>query len=141
MIEFICSLVLFLSQDCLAVEDIVTRIGSIVHDPGVPMPIELRPSMSSILTASVSRYPDSGLPYTVTLEFQTDAQPSIAAFNLAFGDFRRMLTYQGMPAEVFFLPPHTGTLWNVAVIAEVAPHIGGLESALVASVTLRRDPS
>ncbi len=140
MIPLVCALVLLLSRDGLTLDDVVASVGSVEHDPGIPMPIALRPTMPGVLAASLSRYPDSGLPYTLTLAFETDSRPTVEALRLAVGRFSRVPSPRGMPARVQFIPNGAGPAWRVVVIAELAPHDGTLESAPVLEVTLRRDP-
>lgn len=140
MNDLIRELVLFLSRDTLTVEDVAARVGSVARDPGVPMPLELRPVMAGVRSARLSRYPDSGLPYVLTLEPAPDARPTAAALKAALGDYRRAHTGRSRPIEVMFYPPAAGAHWTVVVIAELLPEGDSLDEASVTTLALRRDP-
>lgn len=140
MIDLIRDLIPFLSQDLLTIEDVVARIGSIAHDPGVPMPIDLDPVDTGVRSARLSRYPDSGLPYVLAIEPKLNVRPTVAALKSVLGDYHQALTDRGRPIEVVFLPPTAGACWKVVVVAELVPNVVSLESAAVTRVALRRDP-
>lgn len=140
MNDLIRELVLFLSRDALTVEDIADRVGPVARDPGVPMPLELRPVLAGVRSARLSRYPESGLPYVLTIEPAPVARPTAATLKAAFGDYRRSLTDLGRPIEVIFYPPAAGAHWKVAVIAELLPRGDSLDDASVTTLALRRDP-
>ena len=139
MIELLRTLVLLLSQDFLTVEDVIARFGSIVCDPGVPMPINIRPG-PGLRAVSLARYADTGLPYLLTIEPELSARPTIAALRRAFGDYHRTLSDRGRPVELLFNPSITAHRWRVVLIAELAADGRELEDATVANVALRRDP-
>lgn len=141
MNDLLRELMLLLSQDTLTVEDVIARVGPVAHDPGVPMPLELRSTLDGVRSARLSRYPDSGLPYVLTLELAPDAQPTVATLKADFGDYHRAHTDRGKPIEVMFYPPAMGTRWQVAVIARLAPIEGSLDDAKVTTLALRRDPT
>ncbi len=139
MIKLIQDIVRFLSQDRLTVEDVAARVGSVAHDPGELLPIELCPVIDGVRSASLARYPDSGLPYLLEIEPAPDVQPTVEALKSVFGDYHRALTDRGRPAEILFYPLLTGARWNVVIIAELAPGDGEIEDASVARIALRRD--
>lgn len=141
MIDLIRDLIPLLSQEMLTIEDVVARIGPVAHDPGVPMPIDLDSVDASVHSARLSRYPDSGLPYVLTLEPKPNVRPTVAALKSMLGDYRQALTDRGRPIEVVFLPSTAGACWKVVVVAELAPNVASLESAAVTRVALRRDPT
>jgi hypothetical protein len=130
-------LVHLLSRDPLSVEDVVMFVGSVTHDPGVPMPVELRPSLPGVRSASLARYADSGLPYLLTVSFPPEDRPAPAELRAMLGDGRRSITGRGMPAELVFHAPPQGSGWRIAVIASLAGRETG--SSPVASLTFRRD--
>ncbi len=141
MMELIRELIRFLSQDPLAVDEVTARIGPIVRDPGIPMPIELRPALAGVCSAYLTRYPESGLPYVLTVEPTRDAAPTVGALQAVFGDYRRALTGRGMPYEIVFSTPAEGTNWRIVLIARLEPVSDQIESTLVTSIALRRDPT
>jgi hypothetical protein len=140
MIDLIRELVLFLSSDPLTVDEVTARVGGVVHDPGVPMPIELRPALAGVRSAQLARYPDSGLPYVLTLEPAMDSRPSAGALKAVLGTYKRALTGRGMPAELVF--PHAGNAsrWRVVVIVTVDKGGDEMDSARITSIAFRRDP-
>ncbi len=139
MIELLGALVLLLCQDALSVEDVIARIGSVANDPGVPMPIEIRPG-PGLRTASLARYADTGLPYLLSIEPELTSRPTVAALKRAFGDYHRVRNDRGKPIEILFNPPIAAKSWKVVLIAEIFSHERDLESDTAISVALRRDP-
>src|SRR5262245_32015593 len=83
MIDVIRELFRFLSQDPLSVEDVISRVGPVVNDPGAPMSIELQPALSGVRAANLDRYPDNGLPYALTIELAPGARVTAAALQQA----------------------------------------------------------
>jgi len=140
VIAIVRDLVRFLSQDPLSVEDVIDRVGPVVRDPGVPMPMELNPAMPDVSSAKLTRYPDSGLPYLLTIEPSLDARPSATSLEAAFGGYKRSRTDPGIPAELIFYPPANAPHWRVAVIARLESSGSDLDSAPVTSISFRRDP-
>jgi hypothetical protein len=138
--DLVQELIRFLSQDPLAVSDIAARVGPVEHDPGIPMTIELQPALPGVRSAHLTRYPDSGLPYVLTIEPEPDARPTPAMLKGALGDYRRMLTHFDLPPELIFYPPAEGTHWRVAVIVKLKSDGGDFETAPIISIALRRDP-
>lgn len=140
MNELIRDLISFLSQDTLTVEDVVARIGPVTNDPGIPMSLEMRPTLVGVRSARLARYPDSGVPYLLTLEFAPDARPTVAELKATFGDYHRARTGRGRPISVIFYPPAIGTHWQVALIAELLSKGDDLDPVPVTTLALRRDP-
>jgi hypothetical protein len=140
-INLVQELVRFMSQDSLGIEDVAARIGSIVDDPGIPMPIELRSTLSDIRLAQLSRYPDSGLPYVLTLQPVSDIHLTLTALKAVLGDYKRAATDRGVPPKVLFYPLTKGSHWSVVVIVELESVPDGLETSEVTSMAFRRDPS
>lgn len=138
--DLIRELVLFLSRDKLTVEDVAARVGPVVRDPGVPMPLEFRPVIAGVHSAHLSRYPDSGLPYILTLKLAPDARLTTAELKAVFGDYRRSRTDFDRPIEIIFYPPAAGEHWRVAVIAQLVREGDSLDDAPVMTLALRRDP-
>jgi hypothetical protein len=140
MIDVIRELFRFLSQDPLSVEDVIIRVGPVVNDPGMPMPIELKPVLSGVRAANLDRYPDNGLPYVLTIELAPGARVTAAALQQTFGDYRRLHTDRGHPPKIIFYPPAVGSRWTVAVIAKFESAAVSLDHQPVTSLSLRRDP-
>jgi hypothetical protein len=140
MIDVIRELIHFLSQDLLNVEDVIGQVGPVVHDPGVPMPIELQPDLVGVRAAYLYRYPDNGLPYALTIELAPDAGLTVAELQQAFGDYERLRTDRGHPPEIIFYPSAVGSGWKVAVIADLQSAAAPLDRQPVTSLSLRRDP-
>jgi hypothetical protein len=139
--ELLRELLSTLARD-LAVDDVVAEIGSVLHDPGVPMPIVLRTARAGIRAASLSRYPDSGAPYTLALEFTPEARPTLADLALAFGEYHRVQRDRGLPVTVLFQQPSEApSSWRVTLVAEVLAPAGDLQAGTVTSIILRRDPA
>jgi hypothetical protein len=138
--DLVRELVRFLSRDRLGIDDVAERIGPVARDPGIPMPIELRPAVAGVRSARLARYPDSGLPYLLSLEPTPEARPTVAELQAVLGDYRRALTGRGVPPELIFSPPAEGPRWRVVVIVRLEPTAGGLETAPVTEIALRRDP-
>jgi hypothetical protein len=140
MVDMVQELVHFLSQHPLAIDDVIARVGTLVRDPGAPMPIELRPALVGVRSASLARYPDTGLPYTLTLEPESDARPTPAELKTGLGDYHQTLTHSGRPVELVFYPAAEGSRWRVVVLALLAGANDAIEAAPIASITFRRDP-
>jgi hypothetical protein len=140
MIDIIRELIRLLSQDPLSVEDVISRVGPVVDDPGAPMPIDLQPVLSGVRAANLDRYPDNGLPYALTIELEPGARVTAAALQQAFGDYMRLHTDRGHPPEIIFYPQAVGSQWTVAVIAKLESAAVSLDNQPVTSVSLRRDP-
>jgi hypothetical protein len=140
MIDLIRELALFLSRDRLTVDAVTAWVGRVVRDPGIPMPIELQTTLPGVRSAKLGRYPDSGLPYVLTLEPAQDSRPSVGALKAALGNYRQARTSLGAPAVLVFPAASTGRRWEVAVIATVDKGAKDLDSTRVRALTLRRDP-
>jgi hypothetical protein len=137
VIDLIEELVPFLSQDPLTVEDVIARIGSLIEDPGIPMPIRIEPKVHGVQSARLARFPDSGLPYLLILELQADARPSVASLRAIMGDYDRVRTDRGMPREILFSPEAVGRRWRIVVIAQPQ---SDEDEAPVNVIFYRRDP-
>ena len=140
MIDVIRELFRFLSQDPLSVEDVISRVGPVVNDPGAPMPIELQPVLSGVRAANLDRYPDNGLPYALTIELTPGAGVTASALQKAFGDYKPLHTDRGHPPKIIFYPPAVGSRWTVAVIAKLESAAVSLDHQPVTRLSLRRDP-
>jgi hypothetical protein len=139
MTDTLRELVQLLSQD-LSIADVSAHVGTIVNDPGVPQPIELKPAIAGVRAAGLSRYPETGKPYLLTLELAPKARPTVAEMRGQFGDYRRAWTDIGRPVQLLFSPP-AAEHWSIVLIADLEP--GPLpvqDSNRVATVSLRRDP-
>jgi hypothetical protein len=142
LIAQVHDLVHFLSQELLTVDDVLTRVGSLERDPGLPMPLELRSALPGVRTARLARYPDSGLPYVLTMEPELSARPTLAQLKTVLGDYAQMLTHRGRPLEVTFSPAPIGHTWRVVVMAQLeSPTNDALDTAAVSSLSFRRDPA
>ena len=140
MIDLIRELEQFLSREPLSIEDVIARVGTVTNDPGGLMPVELQPSLPGVREASLSRNPDNGLPYLLTIELATDAHVTTAELQQAFGDYKRMRTHRGQPPEVIFYPPASGSGWKVAILATLQSASEPLDEQQVSSLSFRREP-
>ena len=140
MIELIQDLVRFLSQDGLTVDDIRARVGTVMHDPGGLLPLELQPQMAGVRAAQLARDPVSGRPYLLDLQLAAEARPTVSALKSALGNYRQAITNRGRPRQVLFYPPTLATQWTVVVIAELAEGGDGLDDATATRLAFRRDP-
>jgi hypothetical protein len=140
MVEIIQDLIHFLAKDQLTINEIIARVGPIDHDPGAPMPMRLRSPLPGVHLAELARYPDSGLPYVLTLELSSDSGLAVGNLKLLLGDYKRTLTHPGMPTELIFPAVASGAQWRIAVIVELEPNSTALDSAFITRVALRRDP-
>jgi hypothetical protein len=138
--DLIGQLVRSLSQDGLTFEDVSAFVGPVVHDTGVPASATLRPVLPGVRAARLSRYPDSGLPYILTLEPDVASPTTPEALRPMLGDFRRARTDRGMPPEVVFAPASSAPRWKVVVIAQLEATGAELGQAPIISIALRRDP-
>lgn len=140
VIDLLRSLLPLLAREGLTVDEVVRVIGPVTRDPGIPMPMSLRPHVTGVATASLGRYPDSGLPYLLVLDFDPGTGPTVADLAAAFGPYRRAGSDRGMPIPLVFEPASGGSTWTVALIADLHPGTIGFDRAPVQSVALRRDP-
>lgn len=140
MIDFITGLRDLLARDDLTVADVVRAVGSIASDPGIPMPMAMRPASQGIRSASLARYPDSGAPYLLNMEFDDDARPMLGSLAAALGPYHRISSDRGMPIALRFENAARATGWKADVFAEIDASDALSDAALVRSVALRRDP-
>ncbi|HYB44813.1 MAG TPA: hypothetical protein VEL75_23775 [Candidatus Methylomirabilis sp.] len=140
LIAWLRALLGVFGRDGLTVQDVVDAVGPVARDPGVPMPMSLRPSAPDVRSASLARYPDSGAPYLLTLELEPSLQPCVADLVDAFGPYRRAGSDRGMPVPLVFEPPAEASRWTVALVAELPAGSAPSDSARAESVALRRDP-
>ncbi|MCX6243085.1 MAG: hypothetical protein NTU98_00120 [Bacteroidetes bacterium] len=139
MIDTLGELVSFLSKDRISVSDVVTQIGINLDDPGVPLPITIKTKIPGIQTVKLARYPDSGLPYVLSIRFEKHAGPTLWNLKSCFGEYRQILTGpEQLPAFIFY-PETNQKLWSVGVIAGVEPG-SDVEVSFVSTIDLRRDP-
>jgi len=138
MINLIRELIILLSQDTLGVEDIAARIGPVIRNPGISMALEMQPA-AGMRSARLSRDPETGIPYVLTIEPEPDVRPAVAELKAAFGDYRRARTSFEQPATIVFYPAMAGS-WAVAVIVELEPSVDPVEDRSVERIRLRRDP-
>jgi hypothetical protein len=139
MVDVIRDLFYFFSRNDVTLQDVSERVGSITHDPGGLMPIELNSTLPGVRAATLSRYPDSASPYMLDLTPAPNARPTAAELRNFLGDYHRALTDRGRPWELVFYPPRIEERCRVAVIAEVEPGAADLDSAPIMHVALRRD--
>ena len=140
MIDLVLDLVLFLSKDRLTVEEVTARLGSIAHDPGVPMPLQLRPTLPGVRSAVLSRYPDSGIPYALTLEPATDSRPTVGALKDVLGSYKRARSTPEMHVDLIFPLTRVGSTWRIVVIVTVDRTAGEMDLARTTAIGFRRDP-
>ncbi len=138
MIEYVLALIRLLSGE-IGVAEVVARIGPVETDSGWPIPMELRPTALELRAARLARYPDTGLPYALTIEPADGAKPTVAELQAALGDYQQTRTDRGMAPEVVFAPPASGPRWRVAVLARLEPGAGDFESCNVSRIVFRRD--
>jgi hypothetical protein len=138
--DLIGQLVRTLSRDGLTFDDVAALVGPVVHDAGVPTSATLRPVLPGVRAAQLSRYPDSGLPYVLTLEPDPASPPTPEALRSILGDFQRAPTNRAMPPEVVFAPARSAPQWSVVVIAQLEATDGELGRAPITSIAFRRDP-
>jgi hypothetical protein len=140
MVEIIQDLIHFLAKNQLTINDAIAKVGPIDHDPGAPMPMRLRSALPGVHVAELARYPDSGLPYVLTLELSPESRVTVGNLKTFLGDYKRTLTHPGMPTELIFPAVASGERWRIAVIVELEPNSTALDSAFITCVALRRDP-
>jgi len=139
IIDLIREVVPLLSRDTLGVEDVTARIGPVIRDPGIPMPLEMQPPIG-MRSASLSRYPDTGIPYVLTIVPEPEGRPTVAELKAILGDYRRALTDRGQAATMVFSPAMVTPRWSVAVIVKLERSDGPVETRSVTTIALRRDP-
>ena len=140
MIDLIRELQQFLSRDPLSIEDVIARVGPVTNDPGGLMPIELQPALPGVREASLSRNPDNGLPYLLTIELAMDAHVTTTDLQKVFGEYKRMRTHRGQPPEIMFNPPASGSDWKVAILATLQSASDPLDEQQVSTLSFRREP-
>jgi hypothetical protein len=122
----------FLSNAGLDTAAVAARIGSVTHDPGVPLPLDISPSRPGIAHAQLSRYPKSGLPYVLSLSFEPAQRPDLDDLKAAFGEPIRVRTDRGNPPAYAFDAPEPTGRCAVVLLAE-------LDAGRVATLEFRRD--
>ncbi len=122
----------FLSDAGLDTAAVAAHIGSVTHDPGIPLPLEIAPSDPGIARAQLSRYPESRLPYVLSLGFEPAQRPELADLKAMFGDPVRVRTDRGIPPAYAFHPLALTGRCGVVLVAE-------LDGDRVATLEFRRD--
>ncbi|MEO5929585.1 MAG: hypothetical protein ABIR47_06610 [Candidatus Kapaibacterium sp.] len=140
LITMILDFVAFLARDPLSVDDVIKRVGDLAGDPGIPMPIALRPTLPGIRSASLARYPDTGLPYLLTLVPSQDFHPTPSKLAVVLGPYSSPAGNRGRNPEVIFYPRVGDERWSIAVIVEVERTSSAIDIAPVISIAFRRDP-
>jgi hypothetical protein len=140
MIDFLSRLVRLFARADVSVADVVHTIGTIAADPGIPMPIELVPATAGIRRASLARYPDSGAPYLLRFELEPTTAPSLGELAAAFGVYRPGRRDRDRAVPLIFDTPTRPAEWEVAVIAELAPHAVPSDASRVQTVVVQREP-
>jgi hypothetical protein len=132
-------LVQLMARDGLRVEDVVASVGPVSADPGHPVPLRLRATMTGVASATLARDPDDGGPASLELGLAPSAGLRLASLRELLGDHTEAQTDRELPRRFVFPPPPTETGWHVTVMADI-PRGASLETAAVSSVTFRRDP-
>jgi hypothetical protein len=128
----------FLARDGLSMDDVANRIGnSAGGDPRDA--IEVQPRLAGLRTVQVLAYPDTGLPYLVTLEPEDSAMPTPSELQSRFGDYTRQPTHFGAPRELIFTGRTDTGPWRVVLLAEAEP-LPDLNTSPITRITFRRDP-
>jgi hypothetical protein len=140
MIELIRDLASLLVRDNLLIDEIVAKVGRVERDPGSPLPAELRPALPGVQSAKLSLYPDTGLPYALSLELMKGSQPTVGEMKASLGNYKRSLTGRGQEPELIFSSVETGAAWRIAIVANMDRSSDDLDSARVTRVIFRRDP-
>jgi hypothetical protein len=109
-----------LLQDALTIKIVTDRVGPIVEDPGMPMPVTLKPRAAELQQAKLARYPEGGAVYILELQFTPEARPTFQELRSVFGKDRRIGNLHGERGTIFY-PTAKGKGWKVAVIAEMSP--------------------
>jgi hypothetical protein len=138
--DLIGEMVRTLSRDGLTFEDVAAIVGPVAQDPGVPASATLQTVLPGVRAAKLSRYPDSGLPYVLTLEPDPASRPTPDALTSILGDYRRAPTDRGMLPKVVFAPEPSAPRWNVVVIAQLGTASAAFGQAPITSISFRRDP-
>jgi len=139
MISMFRKLAKSLSKDRLGINEVAAKIGSVESDPGFPMPIELKSSIEEVVSAQLSRYPDTNFPYVLTLGLSTDSHLTLSALKKQFGEFQQTRTDRGMPPEFLFLEPVKGAKWWVYIFVRLEQDGTPLEVRRISYITFRRD--
>jgi hypothetical protein len=131
-----------LVRENLSVADVMTRVGTVTSEPcDLMVPITLHPSLPGIRKAKVARYPDSGLPYFLSLEFAADAMPTVTEFVAAFGAWKVLRHDLGAPVPLCFDHVSGGSTWTIALIADLPPATVPMDATPIPRCVLRREPA
>jgi hypothetical protein len=119
-------------------EEIAAHIGSVKHDPGIPMSIEIEPRSSKLQSAELARDPESGQPYLLTLVPVPSERRALSSLEALFGPCKRTRPGLGLPASCIIDPAQSYDDCSIALILKYPVAPPG-DEVLVHSVTLRRD--
>lgn len=139
MIGLLRQYMLTLAQDATDVAAVVAQVGSMIRDPGVPMPIAIAPIAPVFATAALARDPESGLPFMLRLEPLPDRRPTLAALVAAFGPAVPALTHRGRPPVGVIARAEAGSAWAVALIATLSHNGSPDDRTFATTIELRRD--
>jgi hypothetical protein len=139
MIGVVREMFAFLSQNHITLQDVSKRVGSLAHDPGGLMPLELHSTLPGVRAARLARYPDSDLPYLLDLTPVPGARPTAGELKRFLGDYKRARTDMGRPWRLVFHPPSNEESCRVVVIAQLESGAPDLDSAPIIQVGFRRD--
>jgi hypothetical protein len=137
--DLIGKIIDLLSRDDLDTFTLIEFVGKVISDPGIPMPIELETNLEGIQSASLARFPSSGLPYVLTLRIAADSQLTLATLKPQLGVYQELITDIGRRTTVLFNTPKTDSHWQVTVMAEMIISQAELEERPIYNIVFRRD--
>lgn len=103
------------------------------------VPAEVQTVSPYVARAGVARFPDSEVPYAVTLVPIDEARPTVAAMRTAFGEPRVGAAGPDLPTELQFVPAGSSGVWRIVIVAWAQRRGPDLHDAVVAQLLLRRD--
>ncbi|HMD46433.1 MAG TPA: hypothetical protein VKG43_09745 [Acidimicrobiales bacterium] len=108
----------FVAKDGLTVDEVIARVGPVTEDHGVPLPMDLEPSLTGTREARLWTHPDSGEPYLLEVTPEPGVAPTVAGLESVLGRPRPARRSFGEPESWVFEP--SGLEGRVSVTVRVA---------------------
>ena len=139
MLDLVYDLIRFFNRPSVQVSDVVTRVGSILSDPGIPLPITIKSMLPGVDEAWLARDPETELPFVLSLKLSAEPGITLGDLKKKLGNFSILTSRPGGARNIIFYPTLEGVPCAVAVIA-VLDHDSQLtETSRISEIRFRRD--
>lgn len=139
MIESILQICALLADSTLSVQEVASRLGTLVEDQGGNLPLIVRPRDAAFAEAIVTRQYGTQRPASILLTLSRQAELNVGDLRASFGPYTRLARQPGQkrPHIKFFIgePTEEG---STSLIASLTPlDWGDLDRGTVSELTLQ----